>query len=96
MVRTVDGVTHIKQTGCQSPENLDLIHKPAVADSNGIGRTVKTLVDDKNGLVRKDMNVNHSSKGHIDSDSRVPATSRQTKHRYDYRKLSCKWKEHLS
>ena len=52
-------------------------------------------VDDRIGLVRKDMSINSSSKGNTDSDSWVHSVSRQGKHGYDYRKLSCKWKEHL-
>ena len=51
--------------------------------------------DDRYGHVRKYMNINHSSKGHTGSDSRVHAMSRQVKHGYNYRKLSCKWKVHL-
>ena len=91
----MDGVTHIKQTGFHGPENPEFICKPGVTDNNVIGRTVETPVDDRNDLVRKDLSINHSSKGHADSDHRVRAVSRQNKHRYDCRKLSHKWKEHL-
>ena len=64
-------------------------------DNNGIGRTIETPVDDRNGLVGKDVNINHSSKGLTDSDSRVHAVSKASQTQYDYRKLSHKWKEHL-
>ena len=69
-------VTHIKQTGCHGPEDLELICKPSVMDNNGIGRTIETPVDDRNSLVRKYMNINYSSKRPTDSDSRVHAKSR--------------------
>ena len=91
----MDGVTHIKHTGCYGPKSLELLHKPGVTDNNGIGRTVKMADDNRNDLVRIDMNINHISKGHIGSDSRVLAVSRQAKHGYNYRKLNHKWKEHL-
>ena len=52
-------------------------------------------VDNGNGLGRKNMKFNHSSKGQTDSDSRVHAVSRQAKHGYDKKKLSSKWKENL-
>ena len=94
-VKTVDGVTCIKQTRCQGSEDLELIDKPGVMENNRIGRTIEMPVQDKNGVVRKDMNINHSSKGHNHSDSRVHGVSSQAKHGYNYRKLSCKWKEHI-
>ena len=94
-VKTMDGVTHMKQMGCLSPEDLEPICRPGVTDNNGIGRTIETPVDDRNGFVRKDIDVSHSSKGHTESDSRMHGVSRQAKHRYNYRKLSHKWKDHL-
>ena len=94
VVKTVDGANNIKQT-FHGSEGLELIHKFGFVDNNGIGRTIETQFDNRNGLMRIDVNVNHSPKGHTDSDSRVHAVSRQAKHGYDYRKLSHKWKEHL-
>ena len=72
---TVDDVIQIKQTGCHGAENLEPGCKTSVTENNGIGRTLEMPVDNKNSVVRKDMNINHSSKGHIDNDSRVHIVS---------------------
>ena len=84
----MDGVCCIKQMGCHSPEGLELICKPGVTDNNGIGRTIEMPVDNINGLVRKDMNIKHRTKGH--SDNGMQVVLRQAKNGCHFRKLSHK------